>query len=624
MGDDNRYATKEFWTAEVKRINDMFLTAKKHYDEDNYELALYYINQCIKLSNELLSLSSQHAEHEYAGKCITMLFRVFPDLYYNRALTYFEIGNLDMVEEYLNSDKIKKITYEQTIHLRSSLYLKNRQYQHAIKYFNEQIVLLEKLHDHQEKKKPVMKGEKQDAHTVMYKITKAHLSRIYLEQTLFLTLLYKFYLPQNKIYDEDKPVSEEFYNIIPTEIFNNIKSAMKYDENLTSFRIWKYIKNECPDEVIQKKLLAIFRCIYAIRMFHFSSCEKLLHFTKVEHITSFFHLNDHNCDASSKDSKRHQKKRHQKATKDKRLKYRAYNSAYMNDPREGVLFRDILVDQLAEKAQERDQLRSYWDELYDSSDKLQESKTYLLSFTDESVCDSIPMWIMYGDDSTGCCMSFNKRLLFTQKEEPKTKPKTKLEPEHKLEHEPNGIYNFMNHPDALSVSYYASNECIKGGPFYYNLSKNILELHDTMVDKYKKLDAMNRALTAELQANQEIIDIQTKYAAISAKKKELEKINPLVKIMLDQIRFLYKDKSFQHEKELRVVHCDSLSNSKIKIDNPKTAADIPKLYVDLNTNISYKDVTISIGAKVTDPLKISTYLKHVGVGKVELSQIKFW
>ena len=434
----------------------------------------------------------------------------------------------------------------------------------------------------------------------MYKITRAHLSSIHSERALFLTYLHKSNLSPNDIDDNNKPEPEQLYDNIPAKIVDDINSAVGYVTNLKVIDDFKYIKETYSYEKTQESLLAIYTCVYAIRMLHFSSCKELIHYTKIEHITSFFHPH---VSTPTKEKKIV-----------KHLKYRAYNSAYMNDPAEGELFRDILIAQLDKDSSPRDQFRSYWDELYGSSNDLPESKTYLLSFADVSTLDKLPMWSMYGDNSAGCCMRFDKKLLFLKK--------VKLE----LEHETYKIHNFMNHPDALSVSYCVRGDQMKDENLHLDLCNHILNLNDTIRDRNKELQDRKSAFTAELQANRktnrEIADIQTQHSEISAEEKELEKINPLVKIMLDQIRFLYKDKSYEHENELRIVRFADLSTGNVKLGNPKTVGGIPHLYVDVNTNISYKDVSILLGPKVADPQEISTYLNHVGVRDVKLSDIK--
>ena len=398
----------------------------------------------------------------------------------------------------------------------------------------------------------------------------------------------------------------------------------------------------------------------------------MAHYTKMEQITSFFNLNDSNCDVSSTSSSSSQNKKN-----DNYLKYKAYNSACLNDPSEGVTFRDILVNQLSSDESKRDFFKKYWGELYDGLNELHESKTYLLSFTDKSSHDTLQMWSLYGDAGTGCCISFKNNLLITEHQlvhEQEIVPKinkivpgvnkivpgineiapdfsekepvfdkiapdfnksalkfSKIAPRFsevapkfdKIAPEFDEIHNFMNHPYALSVFYHSHDEGIKGEYFYNKLCEHILKLEKEIKKTKQDLDVRKQRVEAKLEANLENLDLEIERFEIFDLEKRIRKINPLVKIILDQVRFLYKDKSHEPEHEWRVVRFADTPSSDIKLANTKDVGDIPALYVDINTNIKYKDVSILLGSKVGNPYKISTYLKHTGVGEVMMSKINF-
>ena len=444
---------------------------------------------------------------------------------------------------------------------------------------------------------------------------------------------------------------------IPTRIINDINLSLNEDVDLKYFPVWKFISVECRGTKFLEKLREIYTCAYAIRMLHFAICRKMAHYTKIENITSFFNLNDSNYDVGSASSNSSTL-----PNNDSYLKYRAYNSDCLKNPSEGDRFRDILVNQLRSDGAKCDLFQKYWGELYGSSSELKESKTYLLSFTDVSAHDMLPVRSPNGDDGTGCCISFKNNLLITEpdlvQEEEISPDFNKLSPAFnksssdfnktalkfseispqfsemapkfdKIVPEFDEIYNFMNHPYALSVFYHSSDECMKGEYFYNKLCEHILklekEIQKTKLDLVVRKNRVETNLEANIELNlenldSENLDLENEHFEILTLQKRIRKINPLVKIILDQIRFLYKDKSHEHEHELRIVRFVDTLRDDIKLGNPKNIGDIPSLYVDINTNIRYKDVSISLGPKVDNPHKITSYLKHTGVSEVKLSK----
>lgn len=88
--------------------------------------------------------------------------------------------------------------------------------------------------------------------------------------------------------------------------------------------------------------------------------------------------------------------------------------------------------------------------------------------------------------------------------------------------------------------------------------------------------------------------------------------------ILDQIRFLFKSKDYEHEKELRII---KWSNAPIS-DDGKREREIPHLYVEMEKSLELDEVIL--GPKVEKPAEIAPYLYYTNkVKKVSKSSIKY-
>lgn len=241
------------------------------------------------------------------------------------------------------------------------------------------------------------------------------------------------------------------------------------------------------------------------------------------------------------------------------------NACYMNDPSEG----QALIKTLASK-------------LPDFSDLLdkQSYNIYLSCFT--TAIDELPMWVMYGNDGKGCCLLFKRDFFdFTSEE---------FSDELMIDEHCAGENNFL-----FRVAYLSS-------------ETNEITL-DTFPQDDKDLDQKLAAAMGNLQFHLNQI------GQIQGKKRD-KAVNDILTFILGQIRYLFKDDSYAHEHELRIIRY----SEEPKVDNESWV--VPQLFVEVEKPLEYSQIIL--GPKVEQTNRITPYLIHTGkVKEVKKSKIEY-
>ena len=100
------------------------------------------------------------------------------------------------------------------------------------------------------------------------------------------------------------------------------------------------------------------------------------------------------------------------------------------------------------------------------------------------------------------------------------------------------------------------------------------------------------------------------------RNKNDKTVDKIVALILDQIRYLFKDQSYAYERELRLI---KYSESPL-LDNDSWI--VPQLYVEVEKPLEYEQVIL--GPKVEQVNRIIPYLIYTGkVKKVKKSKIKY-
>lgn len=246
-------------------------------------------------------------------------------------------------------------------------------------------------------------------------------------------------------------------------------------------------------------------------------------------------------------------------------KLRMSNACYMNDPSEG----QSLIKALVSKTQDFPDLwvgQSY--------------NIYLSCFT--TAIDELPMWSMYGNDGKGCCLLFKKDFFdFTSEE---------FSDELAIDDHCAGENNFL-----FRVVYLSS-------------KTNEITL-DTFPQDDKNLDKKVANAISNLQFH------LNKIGHIQGKKRN-KTVNDILTFILGQIRYLFKDDSYAHEHELRLIRYSEAP----LLDNE--AWVVPQLFVEVEKPLEYEQIIL--GPKVEQTNRITPYLIYTGkVKEVKKSKIEY-
>lgn len=248
---------------------------------------------------------------------------------------------------------------------------------------------------------------------------------------------------------------------------------------------------------------------------------------------------------------------------------RISNIAYLNDPSEG----NVLLQLLKKSVQS-----NVFDILL-SNENTEENKLVEVPFSQvfigsfSTAKNKLPMWTLYGDDSKGCCLVFDD-YFFDEKneliEEKSNMDDEKVSPQELM------LYRVKY----LDIDKLDGSDSIVG---YLKQIANILDLFEGIISKY-------------------------------------ESVRIWIMSLLDEIRFLFKDSDYDYENEVRIIiHAE---NSEIQVDDGQNELGIPRLYVDLQRKLIYKEIIL--GSKIDKPNEVAPFLLHSGmVKKVTKSGINY-
>lgn len=296
---------------------------------------------------------------------------------------------------------------------------------------------------------------------------------------------------------------------------------------------------------------------------------KVCHYTKAENI-KFLLKNENNI----------------KTKKDIPI-FRLYNCAYMNDPEEGKILNRILNKD------------SKLNELFNKQTK---NYTYLSSFCPIEKNDELPMWVHYGNKGDGVSLTFDKNFF-----------------------DEDNLYEVQYIDDKFDINEVTEDllsieksieKCekdIKKIDFKVSLENKPIELEEQLKNIIKPIIIKDlKKLIKEYKLKNQLKKIYNMLNEKEFLENKDEKFNQYLNVLLNYASYLFKDKSYEYENELRII--------KFEMDNIKiTDENTPRLYVDFK---EVKCKEILIGPKA-DYDKLSTYAQWVGIEKIEKSKIKY-
>lgn len=285
------------------------------------------------------------------------------------------------------------------------------------------------------------------------------------------------------------------------------------------------------------------------------------------------------------------------------VKLRLNNAAYMNDPSEGLMLIDALIQCHEEGSPLLNEVR---DNFHSSADAdMQSSNVYLHSLTMQ--IDQLPMWAQYGDQGKGYCLVMRSDFFDSDYDV--------LEHDFKSQWESTDRFSKKYIPYRVA---YIHNDCKDGIKLKFG----------------KDEEKQPRAELDELEKNEQIVaeelqEIVSEFSFFSSQcemdgtyKTLRNKILFHLTEAIDQIRFLFKTEDYAYEQELRLIRYAPADSPDIKLN--MEASPVPELYLEKDDGKPFRAFKIILGPKVEQPGKIVPYLKYVDREmSVEKSKVKF-
>ncbi len=258
--------------------------------------------------------------------------------------------------------------------------------------------------------------------------------------------------------------------------------------------------------------------------------------------------------------------------KDYTAKLRLNNAVYMNDPEEGQILKQII-----HKLDENNDLVN----LFEDNDDIK-NYTYLTCFSPYEKRDTLPMWVHYGDSCKGVGLVFNK--------------------------------DFFDGIDLYKVQY-VDIKNFDISQLEKKAKESEVKENEIKEDEVKEDEEKEKGVKKNLD---DILKFLQDNKLIINDNKEFK---TYVNIILNYISYLFKDKAYEYENEVRILNYRDYSSSDIK--TVISESGIPKLYIDYNKCISNENCVEVIAGPKANYTEISAYSKYVGISKVSKSEIKY-
>lgn len=257
-------------------------------------------------------------------------------------------------------------------------------------------------------------------------------------------------------------------------------------------------------------------------------------------------------------------------------KLRLWNTVYMNDPYEGEIFIEMLKKTWAEQKFKCDDniLPRYFPYIENNRGNISNgnmnrsdsalqlapvSNVYILSFSEDK--DGIQMWVNYADNAKGCSLVFEDEFFDIHSKAPYWGTTSS--------------YSDTDYP-LYRVQYLSA----EGGNIFGEENTN----NDCIIDLKQMKDRLEKICIYLHEIEGVLIELNSEAASHAVRE--------FIADMLNEIRFLFKDPEYKHEKELRLIRC----SYNPKID--KTAFKIPRLYINVEKEINFAEVRL--GPKFSD------------------------
>ncbi|MDZ5253768.1 tetratricopeptide repeat protein, partial [Clostridium sp. LIBA-8841] len=487
------------------------------------------------------------------------------EIYNNIGNSYFNNGEYkEAINEYKEALKLKcndELRAEVYNNIGNSYFLKGK-HKEAIEVYEKSIEIFKKI----------LKSQSLDNNQVVY----FNLSQIY-------NLIYN-------IRTDDKYLNE----------------ANKYLVKANDNKFYEYIEKMNFKSDIKLKIYKLFNKVIGLRdSMIYKEDKDVGHYTKIGTLKHLVKPNIENSDINE-------------------AKLRLNNVAYMNDPTEGEVFIELLLTKVREDEKlkyAKEFIKNLYITKSDTNREIlnRKSSVFLTSFS-EAIDTSLPMWVQYSDDGQGCCITI-KSSFFDKEEKSSLSDSfkvTKIKKSEKL------VYT-ISKSDIGDISglakYYSSNNLKLLTDFsdtpYYEKSK---EDECYCLYKIQYLEYNNDGYYIAEDKEERFKDLVESLCDLREDIDFNPDLKPIIQNILDQIRFLFKDKNYEHEKELRLIKFEN--NGKVQYTGENEGFVVPHVYIEMDKELEVEEVIL--GPKAKNPTEISTYLYYTDkVKQVSKSKIKY-
>ncbi len=249
--------------------------------------------------------------------------------------------------------------------------------------------------------------------------------------------------------------------------------------------------------------------------------------------------------------------------------FRLYNAKYMNDPEEGQVFFKIIEEIIKKDEEDKKTKKEDWkieDRFYKDQEQSYRSPAYIGSFVrdkedtqgrNEEYKDELFLWRTYGkhdnEEAAGACLIFNKKCFVENRK-------------HQI-----GAMN-----ELLS---YSSDGHIQEFLALYKIYYRDQDNNNDLKNKLKEV-------ASQLKNIHEIINKE--------EEKTKNTLKRLVCELLDSIRFLFKERHYREENEVRVIQLrygeeNKSAESVIKVDMDTIP---PRFYCEAPDNFRFNEVIL--------------------------------
>lgn len=266
---------------------------------------------------------------------------------------------------------------------------------------------------------------------------------------------------------------------------------------------------------------------------------------------------------------------------------RLYHIAYMNDPQEGLRLLDMphedaeLLREFFAVSEGGNNHNFLWEN--------QEFSVYCGSFTLR--VDRLDLWRAYGRDGAGYCVVIPAKIF---QPAPESKPTYLMHDAHRRRDD-----------EALATARASRSQT----PALYRIRYQTDEAEKTLATLKPRLEAIKNIKNAVNNP------------------KVTEMIDSLVRIVISDILYLYKNEEYASEEEARMIVARNIADQTLKLDDRQP----PRVYVETDAFLFQDEGTrIIIGPKVADKVAAELNLKYrlarhglLKTTTVEWSQVKY-